>query len=96
MGNYRLTQDAKQDLNNIWEFGVERFGEAQADDFLLNFFDHFSEMAHRPRSYPEAEDVRENYRRSVFQKHTIYFIVLDDMIDITAIVGRQDILLRFQ
>jgi hypothetical protein len=31
MGNYKLTEDAKDDLRRIYRYGVKEFGEAQAD-----------------------------------------------------------------
>lgn len=37
MGSYKLTEDAKDDLRRIYEYGVKKFGEAQAD-FIMTLY----------------------------------------------------------
>jgi toxin ParE1/3/4 len=41
MGNYKLTEDAKEDLRRIYRYGVKEFGEAQADLYYDGLFSHF-------------------------------------------------------
>jgi toxin ParE1/3/4 len=40
--------------------------------------------------YPAADEIREGYRRSVCGVDTIYYRVVDDAVEIMAIIGRQD------
>lgn len=94
MEGYKLTQDAKRDLVSIWAFGAKQFGSEQVDTFLNDLLDHFEEMARRPLSFPAAHELGANYRRSVFQRHAIYFRQFDNFIDITAIIRSQDIRTR--
>jgi toxin ParE1/3/4 len=41
MTSYRLTNEAKDDLLRIHEFGTVVFGSVQADKYLNNLFDSF-------------------------------------------------------
>ena len=36
MGNYKLSQEAEADLIRIHQWGVEKYGEAQADEYYCN------------------------------------------------------------
>ena len=48
-GNYRISEDAKADLQRIYRHGVREFGEEQADLYFDAFFERFEELAD-PRS----------------------------------------------
>ena len=45
MGNYRLTEDAKEDLKRIYRYGVISHGEKQADIYLDALFERFQHTA---------------------------------------------------
>ena len=51
MGNYRLTPDAKADLRRIYNHGLEKWGEAQADQYYNDFFDRFEQLAKQPLTH---------------------------------------------
>jgi toxin ParE1/3/4 len=38
MANYRISKDAKADLNRIYQRGVREYGEALADQYYDAFF----------------------------------------------------------
>ena len=45
MANYRLSNDAKDDLIRIHQYGVRQFGESQADKYFNTFFEYFDLIA---------------------------------------------------
>ena len=90
MAAYRLSRNAKEDLRRIYVYGVEEFGEAQADEYFLGFFETFQKIASNPLAYQSAEHIRLGYRRCVYRSDTIYFRFIDSDIEITAILGGQD------
>jgi toxin ParE1/3/4 len=51
MWNYKLTEDAKNDLRRIYRYGVKEFGEAQADLYFDELFRHFGQIAENPFLY---------------------------------------------
>ena len=48
MAEYRLSNEAKEDLIRIHQYGVEKFGMAQADKYYNSFFEYFDIIAQRP------------------------------------------------
>jgi len=38
MANYRLSEEAKEDLIRIYQYGAKKFGLSHADRYFDNFF----------------------------------------------------------
>ncbi|MEL4308012.1 type II toxin-antitoxin system RelE/ParE family toxin [Joostella sp. CR20] len=91
MAKYLLSNEAKQDLIRIHHYGVEKFGMKQADEYFHTFFEYFDIIAERPFSFESVEYLKENYRRCVCGVDSIYFKVNKDVVEIMAIVGKQDL-----
>jgi toxin ParE1/3/4 len=70
--NYKLTAEAKADLNRIWQYGLEHYGEEQADKYYNAFFDRFAQLAEQPFLYPLIDHIRQGYRLSVCGVDSIY------------------------
>jgi toxin ParE1/3/4 len=90
MGNYKLTEDAKDDLRRIYRYGVLKFGEAQADLYYDALFSHFEKIAENPHLYQAIDHIRKGYRRSVCGVDSVFYRVVDDTIEIISIFSRQD------
>jgi toxin ParE1/3/4 len=91
MTKYKLSNVAKEDLIRIHQFGVKRFGLTQADKYFDTFFDYFEIIADRPFAFESVDYIKPGYRRCVCGSDTIYFKVNDDIVEIMAIVGQQDL-----
>jgi toxin ParE1/3/4 len=90
MGNYKLTEDAKKDLLRIYRYGVNEFGVAQADLYYDVLIRHFEKIAENPYLYQSVDHIRKGYRRSVCGVDSIFYRVVDDVIEIIGIISRQD------
>ena len=91
MANYKLTPQAEQDLQRIYNRGVREFGEERADQYFWAFFERFENIAQNPKLYPAVDHIREGYRRSVCGVDSIYYRINDDnIVEIMTIIGRQD------
>lgn len=91
MAEYRLSNAAKEDLIRIHHFGVEQFGIIQADKYFDTFFDYFEVIAQRPFLFESVDYIKEGYRRCPCGSDTIYYRINDNMVEIMAIVGMQDL-----
>ena len=91
MAKYRLSNEAKNDLIRIHHYGVEKFGMTQADKYFESFFEYFDIIADRPYSFELVEYIKKDYRHCVCGVDSIYFKINEDIIDIMAILGRQDL-----
>jgi toxin ParE1/3/4 len=90
MAEYRLSNEAKEDLIRIHQFGVKKFGITQADKYFYSFFDYFEIIAQRPFSFESVDYIKEGYRRCPCGSDTIYYRINDSMVEIMAIIGMQD------
>jgi toxin ParE1/3/4 len=91
MAKYRLSNEAKEDLIRIHQYGVEKFGMAQADKYYNSFFEYFDKIAQRPFSFESIEYIRNGYRRCACGADSIYFRIKNGTVEIMTIVGRQDL-----
>jgi len=91
MAKYRLSNEAKEDLIRIHHYGVKKFGMAQADTYFESFFEYFDIIAQRPLSFESVDFIKKGYRRCVCGSDSIYYKMNDDIVEIMAIVGRQDL-----
>ena len=91
MAEYRLSNDAKEDLIRIHHYGIEKFGMSQADRYFDTFFEYFDIIAQRPFSFESVDYIKKGYRRCACGSDSIYYRINKDVVEIMAIVGRQDI-----
>lgn len=91
MASYRITEDAKADLERIYRRGLREYGEARADQYFDALFERFEELAAQPCLYQAVDDVRPGYRRSVCGVDSIYYRAVDGTVEIMRILGQQDI-----
>lgn len=91
MAKYRLSNEAKEDLIRIHHYGIEKFGLSQADKYFDTFFEYFEIIAQRPFSFESADHIKKGYRCCVCGSESIYYKLNNDVVEIMAIIGRQDI-----
>lgn len=91
MTKYRLSNHAKEDLIRIHHYGTQKFGMSQADKYFDSFFEQFEIIAQQPFSFKSVDYIRKGYRRCVCGVDNIYFRINENVVEIMAIVGRQDL-----
>ncbi|HOX78197.1 MAG TPA: type II toxin-antitoxin system RelE/ParE family toxin [Bacteroidales bacterium] len=91
MAKYRLSNEAREDLIRIHQYGVEKFGLTQADRYFDSFFEYFEIIARQPFSFESVDYIKNGYRRCVCGADSIYYKIDLDSVEIMAIIGRQDL-----
>jgi toxin ParE1/3/4 len=92
MAEYRLTQRARADLINIYDFTEGKFGAYQAEAYHAGLIRSFGLLADFPLIGQAIDEVAVGYRRFRFQSHLIFYTVQLDCIEIRAVIhGAQDI-----
>ncbi|MEX2411850.1 MAG: type II toxin-antitoxin system RelE/ParE family toxin [Candidatus Paceibacterota bacterium] len=91
MTKYRLSNEAKEDLIRIHHYGVEKFGETQADKYFDTFFEYFDIIAQRPFSFESVDYIKTGYRRCVCGSDSIFYRINNGVVEIMAIIGRQEV-----
>jgi len=91
MSKYRLSNEAKKDLIRIHHYGVEKFGVIQADKYFDSFFEYFDIIVQRPFSFESVDYIKTGYRRCVCGSDSIFYKINNGVVEIMAIIGRQDL-----
>jgi toxin ParE1/3/4 len=91
MAKYRLSNEAKDDLIRIHQYGVKTFGITQADKYFDTFFDYFDIIAEQPFAFESVDYIRNGYRRCVCGADSIFYRISNETVEIMAIIGRQDL-----
>ena len=88
---YKLNEEAEQDLDRLYEYGVISFGLDQADRYYDGLIERFCELHDNPHLWQAVDYIRARYRRSVYASHSIYYRIDGDTVEIMRILGKQDI-----
>lgn len=91
MAKYKLSNTAKEDLIRIHHFGVKTFGMDQADKYFNTFFDYFEIIAQQPFAFESIDHIKKGYRRCACGSDSIYYRIDNNIVEIMAIIGRQDL-----
>jgi len=91
MAKYELSNSAKEDLIRIHHYGVKKFGVKQADKYFNTFFTYFDIIAEQPFSFESVDFIKRGYRRCACGSDSIFYRISEDVVEIMAIIGRQDV-----
>jgi toxin ParE1/3/4 len=78
-------------LIRIHHYGVKQFGIKQADKYFESFFVHVDIIAENPQSFEAVEFIKHGYRRCICGVVSIFYKTNEDVVEIMAIIGRQDL-----
>jgi toxin ParE1/3/4 len=90
VAKYHLSKLAEEDLLGIADYGDEHFGIVQSDRYRDKLKQRFFALAEQPYLYQAIDDIRKGYRRSVCGKHSIYYRIDEQGVEIMRVLGRQD------
>lgn len=91
MAAYKLSNTAKEDLIRIYHYGVEKIGMTQADKYFDSFFRYFDIISQQPFAFESIDYMKKGYRRCACGSDSIYYKVNNEIVEIMAIVGKQDL-----
>jgi toxin ParE1/3/4 len=87
---YVLSEQAKEQLKEIYKQGYINFGEQQAESYFTALCNRFDAIVQQPFLYPTIDNICNGYRRSICGKHSIFYKVTDTAIEIIAILRSQN------
>lgn len=91
IANYKLAPSARDDLQRIWQYGLEVWGEDAADRYIEDLFGQFETIAKQPYVYQAVDHIRAGYRRCVVGHDSVYYRIAAEGVEVMAIIGRQDV-----
>ena len=82
--NYFLTRNAKTDLQEIWNYTFEVWGEPQADEYIFEFFSRFEWLSKQPKIGKHRPEINAGYYSFPQAEHVIFYEIINDGI---AVIG---------
>jgi toxin ParE1/3/4 len=73
MRNYRISEKAVEDLENIWLYTLNKWSKEQADRYYRLIINEIEFIAENFMSGKSAENIRKGYRSSVVKSHLIFY-----------------------
>jgi toxin ParE1/3/4 len=90
MRGYVLTPAAQADLRQIWDYTAARWGEAQAERYILGIRNACEALADGRRTGRAIDDVRPGYRKLAVGSHFLFYRLTEaGVIDIIRILHRR-------
>jgi toxin ParE1/3/4 len=86
MGEYRVSDQADEDLLDIYLYGVARFGRPQAVECQFSFERCFELIADNPRMGRLTDTFRAGLRRHEHSSHVVIYKEQPDHVLIVAVV----------
>lgn len=71
--NYKISQLASQDIENIWLYTLENWSVEQADRYFNLIMDEIEYIAANPENGKDYSEVRKGYFRTRIKSHFIFY-----------------------
>jgi toxin ParE1/3/4 len=85
-GRFVLTPRAQTDLDEIWDYTVERWGFDQAEIYTRQLWTDITTVADRPSLGRDCSEVRVGYRKYASGSHVLFYRLTTDGIDVVRIL----------
>lgn len=92
---YSLSEETKADIDEIYEFGKDKFGHDQAIKYLIGLEEHFDKLSADYHIGRMRNDIKKGLYSLPYISHIIFYRILKDKIRIVRVLyGGRD-LIRF-
>ncbi len=86
---YTLSNKAELDLRKIYQYSQLNFGELKAISYLTGLEENIQQIANTPNLAQQIDNIRQTYKRYLYQEHAIYFIEKKSYIYIVRVLHQQ-------
>lgn len=97
--NYKISNEAEKDLENIWVYTFETWSLEQADYYFNLLMNEIEYLAENPKNGEDFNFIRKGYFRSRMKSHFIFYKInlKNNKIEIIRILHQQmDIIPRLE
>ncbi|KYG77243.1 plasmid stabilization protein [Roseivirga spongicola] len=88
---YVLSVPADQDLEDIFDYTKQEFGEKQAVEYLIELEELFIQLLANPELGRERNEIKQDLRSMVKNAHVVFYHIMDDHIRVVRVLhGSRD------
>jgi toxin ParE1/3/4 len=93
---YKFSLQAKQDLLDIFLYGIENWGQQQADNYANELSHCFELLAKNPDIGLNRPELYKNIKSFTIASHVIFYRKTDSIIEISTILHQKiDVRIKF-
>ena len=82
---------AKNDLKDIYQYGLRHWGQRRSKRYLSHLKNQFWMLTDQPLVGPECSDILQNIRSPTVESHTLFYRVTANKVEVIRVLhGRQD------
>jgi len=74
MGAYKLSKECEIDISEIYEYGIEKFGLNQAQEYLNGLHNLLQTLAENSAIGKDASEFYPSLKRFVYKSHMIFYL----------------------
>lgn len=74
MGAYKLSKECEIDISEIYEYGIEKFGLKQAQEYLMGLHDLFQTLAEKSGMGRDASEFYPSLKQFVYKSHRVFYL----------------------
>jgi toxin ParE1/3/4 len=89
MIRYVLSPKAQADIDDIWSYTVENWGDQQAERYLRGLQRAIEDIAENPDKGRPCDHIRAGYRKYPVGSHVLFYRVVDGLIDVVRILHQR-------
>ena len=93
--SYHLSIAAEQDIGEIYDYGVYRFGSDQAIKYLLEIDLTFTQIVKNPELGKKRDEIKVGLRSFPKNSHVIFYRLIEDSIRIVRVLHGSRDLIKF-
>lgn len=90
MSRYLLSPAARADLEQIWDYTLERWGAQQAEDYLRDLVAGIERASANPLIGRACDDIRPGYRKLPAGSHVVFYrTTAEGVVDVVRVLHRR-------
>ena len=91
MDQYILSKKTQEDIDDIYDFGADKFGEDQALEYLIGLRTNFEFLLKNPHIGKKRNETKEELFSSPYVSHIVFYGVFNNHIRIVRVLhGSRD------
>ena len=92
MLKYVLSEEAEKDIEEIFDFGEDKFGNAQAITYLIGLEEHFEALTKNPDIGKKRNEIKKGLLSLPYISHIIFYRILRNHVRIVRVLyGGRDL-----
>lgn len=88
MAVYKLSNESENDISEIYEYGIEKFGLGQAQEYLIGLHQLFQTLAENTNIGRDASEFYPSLKRFAYRSHMIFYLQADSAVFIVRTLNQ--------